>query len=559
MALRRGAALFESSRTDPRNFEKPDLVLVQMPGWGVKTPPLSLATLAAYVRAKGYKVLPLDLNVEFYHQRREGFRNVWNDNESDWFWRTESRVRDFISAHADLIDAHIEELLATGAKLFGFSCYSSCINLSLHFAKELKRRRPDIITVFGGPHVSRTLAGKDIASRPFVDVVAQGEGELILLEVVERVARGESLDGIPGTLRRGADHGDRELIRKLDDLPFADLDDYDFHRYQYPERLPAMASRGCPNRCNYCSEKVYWSTYRGFSPKRIADEIHHQLARHPQIVDVEFMDSLINGVMSRMLDMARQFIPKRFNWFSQAVIRKEMTYEVFKLLADSGCKCLAFGLETSSAALMLRSGKDLAKGVDVDQLVRDAHRAGLTCTYNFMFGLPGETAEDAAASLEFLQRHREDIHTVNPSAAFCGFSPGTPAHERPDDFGILKGPPGGDQYWVTKDGSNDLLVRLERFEAFCSEAVRLGVDTTYPHPKLLDRDRLIAEYMRHHKRWREAIPYYDRWLQANPGDSHALAGRRECVAEASLPAFMTRLLRRAMGAGRGVARRLRLN
>lgn len=552
-------ALFESTRTDPRNFERPDLVLVQMPGWGVKTPPLSLATLTAYVRSKGHKVLPLDLNLEFHLRRRDPFRDVWDDNVADWFWRTESRVQDFIAGHEDLIEAQLAALVGTGAKLFGFSCYSSCIHLSLHFAKRLKELRPDCVTVFGGPHVSRLLAGRDIAARSYVDLVAQGEGELILLDVVERVKAGRPIDGIPGTLRGTADHGDRELIRKLDELPFAALDDYDFTRYQFPERLPAMASRGCPNRCNYCSEKVYWSTYRGFSAARVADELEYQLARVPGIRHVEFMDSLINGVMNRLMDMAWTFIKRglRVRWSAQAVIRKEMTYPVFRVLADSGCFCLAFGLETSSVPLMVRSGKDLAKGVDVDQLVRDAHRAGMTCAYNFMFGLPGETAEDAAASLDFLRRNRETISTVNPSAAFCGFAPGTPAHERPDDFGIVKGPPGHDPYWYTKDRSNDLLVRLERFEAFCAEAVRLGVDSTYPHPKLLDRDRLIAEYLRHHRRWQEALPYYDRWLAANPADAHMAAARRECLERVGLSDAALSALKAGVRAGRAAARRLR--
>ncbi len=559
-------ALFSGTRTESANFDRPDLVLIQTPGWGIKTMPLSLATLTAYVRSKGHRVLPLDLNVEFYLKRRPPFMNVWDDNQAEWFWRTSSCIDDFIAGHKDLIDAHVERLLATGAKLFGFSCYSTCCHVSLHYARELKRRRPDVVTVFGGPHVSRALAGREVASKPGVDLVAQGEGELILLEVVERVKAGRDLSGIAGTLHRladgaVADNGDRPLIRDLDELPFAALEDYDPALYQRDKTLPVMASRGCPNKCNYCSEKVYWGTYRGFSPQRVADEIFYQLDRFPQLSEVDFMDSLINGVMPRLLAMARLFIahPRKFVWASQAVIRKEMTRDVFKTLYDSGCRCLAFGLETSSTELMLKSGKVLAKGVDVDRLVEDAHAAGLSCAYNFMFGLPGESADNAAASLQFLRKHKDRIGTVNPSAAFCGFSPGTPAFDNPEDFDVVPDRSGQEIYWETKDGTNNLLVRLERFEAFCALAVELNVTTTYPHARLLDRNRLIANYYRHHGRHAEAIPYYDLWLRDNPNDGVARRARVQCALESGGPLHRLsgRVLTGLAGLARDASRRLR--
>lgn len=563
---RRQDDLFSGTRTDPANFDRPDLVLIQTPGWGIKTMPLSLATLSSYIRFKGHRVLPLDLNIEFYLKRRPPFMDVWDDNQAEWFWRTGSCIEDFIAGHKDLIDGHIERLLGTGAKLFGFSCYSSCSHVSLHYARELKRRRPDVVTVFGGPHVSRTLAGRDVASQPGVDLVAQGEGELILLEIVERVKAGKDLSGIAGTLHQRAggavvDNGDRPLIRDLDELPFAALEDYDPALYERATTLPVMASRGCPNKCNYCSEKVYWGTYRGFSPRRVADEVAYQLERYPQLTELDFMDSLINGVMSRMLEMARLFIahPRKFVWTSQAVIRKEMTRDVFKTLYDSGCRCLAFGLETSSAELMLKSGKVLAKGVDVDRLVEDAHAAGLSCAYNFMFGLPGESADNAAASLRFLRKHRDRIGSVNPSAAFCGFSPGTPAYDDPDAFGVVPDRSGHEIYWETKDGTNNLLVRLERFEAFCALALELKVHTTYPHPRLLDRNRLIANYYRHHRRYAEAIPYYDLWLRENPNDNITRRARIQCAFEGGGPLMRLsgRVLTRLAGLARRASSRLR--
>ncbi len=530
-------AIFCGTQSAAENFDSPDLVLVQTPGWGLKTPPLSIASLAAYVRQSGYKVLPLDLNLEFYLLRREGYQDVWEDWKAEWYWSTPSCVDDFVAAHQEIITKHIDFLASCGAKIFGFSCYSSCINLSLIYARELKKRNPEFITVFGGPHVSRNLGGTWVASLPYVDLVAQGEGELTLLEIVERATQNKPLSGIIGTLHNDkgvvTDNGNRPLIRDLDVLPFAALGDFNFSLYREKGRLPMMASRGCPNNCNFCSEKVYWIGYRGFSAKRVADEVFFQLEGRPEIDVVEFMDSLINGVVPRMMDMAKYFIshPRKFRWIAQAVIRKEMTLDVFKTLEQSGCFCLAFGLETSSPELMLRTGKHLSKGVDIDQLVMDAHAAGMSCAYNFMFGLPGETAEDAAASLTFMRKHKDHVGAVNPSAGFCAFSPGTPAGDHPEKFGVVPDATDEGRYWETFDGKNDFLVRLERFEAFCALCLDLGVHTTYPHAQLLDRDRLIANYWFRKKDYSKALESFDRWLLANPKDPIAVTRRDTCAVQ----------------------------
>ena len=74
------------------------------------------------------------------------------------------------------------------------------------------------------------------------------------------------------------------------------------------------------------------------------------------------------------------------------------------------------------------------------------------------------------------------------------------------------------QYWETKDGTNNLLVRLRRFEDFCKLANDLNVPTTYPHRQLLDRDRLIGCYHYFFKKYSEALPYLERWIQNNPND-----------------------------------------
>jgi radical SAM superfamily enzyme YgiQ (UPF0313 family) len=526
-------APFRSCRSDPENFRQPQVVLLQVPGWGVATPPLSLALLSGFLRSHGYKVLPLDLNVEHYANRTPDYQQMWEIDIGQPFWNNFSLVDQYVQAHRAMIDQHVAAIVETGAPLVAFSLYNSCLRTSLHYARLIRERSPGTRIVFGGPHASRYMAARYILEHDFVDAAAQGEGELVLRDVVDRVAGGEPFDDLKGLIVRRdgrmADNGDRDLIGDLDSMPFGDFSDYDFSLYRDATTLPMMSSRGCPNQCIYCSEVVYWRNYRGYSPERVVDEIAAQLKHYPFLERVEFQDSLVNGQITRLSRFADLVVERelRFRWAGQAVIRKEMTLELFQKLKSSGCECLAFGLETSSPSLMLSVGKLLAKGTEMDALVENAHAAGVSCAYNFMFGMPGETEADAQASLEFLRKHRHHVGTVNPSAAFCGFTPGTPGYEEPGRFRIVPSET-TDQYWETEDGTNNLLVRLRRFEDFCRLAAELDVPTTYPHRQLLDRDRLIGGYHHHHRHWDQAIEHLDRWVRANPDDEEAAHKLEDC-------------------------------
>jgi hypothetical protein len=86
--FRQVSVLLPTSRTDPANFSRPDIVLLQAPGWGVNTPPLATAMLTSFARKKGFKVLPIDLNIEFYRSRPPKFDNIWELEQSLWFWET---------------------------------------------------------------------------------------------------------------------------------------------------------------------------------------------------------------------------------------------------------------------------------------------------------------------------------------------------------------------------------------------------------------------------------------------------------------------------------------
>src|SRR5690349_7541895 len=71
--------------------------------------------------------------------------------------------------------ALVEAILAREPWLVGFTCYLWNIDRSLWVASEIKRRRPGVRIIIGGPEV--TADNDWVLQHPAVDYAAIGEGE----------------------------------------------------------------------------------------------------------------------------------------------------------------------------------------------------------------------------------------------------------------------------------------------------------------------------------------------------------------------------------------------
>lgn len=520
------------NRAPLQNYINPVIVLAQAPSWSVVSPPLSLATLVGLARGHGFNAVALDLNLEWLKKAEERFKDCWTMEKGAWFWGSESHVNEFIAVHDKLIDDYIEFMVSLKPKMIGFSVYASSYQMTMECVKRVKKMAPDILVILGGPHVSFEMAGQAALVNCHPDFIVEGEGEQTLLEILRALESGGDLYEIPGIFyMKNNEHvktKEQPTIRKLDELPFVDFTDFNFFNYDTPNVLPIMSSRGCPNKCIYCTEMEYWRTFRVYSADRVYNEIAYHMRMHPQINFVEFQDSLINGNIAQLKKLANLIIDNKLNieWKAQAVIRREMDYELFALLKKSGCKNLGFGMETASNEVMIKSGKALARMTDLSQLVKDAHRAGLFCSYNVMFGLPAETEDSHIETLNFLKENREWISSVNPSQGLCSFAPSTRGHKDAEKYGMIAGPTGQD-YWKSVDGTNTILTRIRRFEEFNKLVRELEIHSTNSGT-LAHKQKLTSDFYFLEKDYENALKHYKLWLAEVGHDEDAVEKIRIC-------------------------------
>jgi hypothetical protein len=179
----------------------------------------------------------------------------------------------------DTVDKVADRL--QGNSVVAFSTYVWNKNYNYALALELKRRNPNIITVFGGPEIPITQA--DIFKRyEFMDYVVCGEGEHIFCNLLVALAHGQDTETVAGLLIN--DHGRvvkteaAERISNLDELPSPYLlglfDDIMAENPDVEWNATIETNRGCPYACTFCDwGSLTYSKVKKFNLERVFAEI----------------------------------------------------------------------------------------------------------------------------------------------------------------------------------------------------------------------------------------------------------------------------------------------
>ncbi|MCU0612718.1 MAG: B12-binding domain-containing radical SAM protein [Candidatus Eisenbacteria bacterium] len=359
---------------------------------GVKQamPPMGAASLAAIIRDR-CEVAILDAVAEgFDHERpsTHGFF-VYGLPMEDIYRRIRSFAPDLV----------------------GMTClYSSVFPVVAEICGVSKRAAPDALTIAGGTHPS-FLPEQCLAEVPELDMIALGEGEPVILDLLDALNNGRdpsSVDGLAYRTETGIRVNPKtKFVDDLDTLPLPARDLLPMERYQeigVPHLLvtsrrrfaTVITSRGCPARCTFCSSWRFWgSRYRARSAEHVLAELEHLVAAYG-IREVQFEDdnitlnprrfrALLDGMIQRRLDLSWSTPNGIALWAMDrdTILRMKAAgcYEV-TLAFESGCQDV---LDT-----IVQKPLNLAKAAP---LVRDIQTAGIRTSSFFIVGFPGETLD----------------------------------------------------------------------------------------------------------------------------------------------------------------------
>ncbi len=298
----------------------------------------------------------------------------------------------------------------------------------LKYCKDVNK---DVITIFGGPHVTFS-AVETLTEAPWIDIVVRGEGEQTMLDIVSGKKLAD-IDGIAYRDKKGDIKltAERRLIENLDELPLPARHLFPLSRYHVLDTsCTVITSRGCPFSCIFCvGSKMGGRRMRYRNPQLVLDEIEQGLALGFKEVDVE--DDLLTVNHKHLFAFCDGIIERglKFKW--KALSRVDtVNMEVLTKMKQAGCVGLLYGVESGNQEILNRINKKITLE-KVKEAARMANAVGIDVQATFVLGLPGESKETLAQTLEFAQG-LDVFYGIHVLAPF----PGSEIRERAEEFGI---------------------------------------------------------------------------------------------------------------------------
>lgn len=361
--------------------------------------PLGVAYLAAAVREE-CEVGALDAAVEGYEHEERGEQGYLRYGLS--FREIEKRIAEY---HPDLV---------------GVSCiYSSQFPNVLEVCRAAKRVSSEIVTIIGGTHP--TFLTRQSLRYPEVDLVARGEGEWTLRELVRQSQKGRGPEGIAGLAYRRNGEVVMEADRPpapVDELPFPARELFPVTKYSelgmpmgsvYKQKpyMNLITSRGCPYRCTFCSSTGFWGNrYRPRSVENVLAEMEH-LVRDFGIREFKFFDDNLTADQERAKAIFRGMVERnlRVSWNTPNGIHAvHLDDELLDLMKASGCYELTLAVESGDAEVLRKIIRKPTKLSEVESAARRIRERGIGSHGFFIIGFPGETREQIQRTLEFSRK-----------------------------------------------------------------------------------------------------------------------------------------------------------
>lgn len=360
------------------------------------------------------------------------------------------RIRDFdVPA---LLDSLVDSYPWHEVRVVGFSCTFQQNTASFALARRLKRRYPDLVTVFGGASFDGEMGLELARSVESIDFAVSGEADTAFPGLLRALATGADPANVPGVYCRAGGQPGAAAPEPpdggLDHLPVPDYGEY-FERAERLNLLPRGArhqvwlpfesARGCwwgtKHHCTFCGLNGTTMRFRAKSPQRVLDELA-ELARRYRVFRFEAVDNILEPRYLKELFPAIADSASGYQIFYEA--KANLTRAQLRSLARGGVTHLQPGLESLSSHVLRLMDKGVRAAQNIN-LLRWASYYGIDVAWSVLWGFPGETAEDYARQAAAVPHL---VHLQPPEGSGrIRLERFSPLHAEPERFGILRREP----------------------------------------------------------------------------------------------------------------------
>lgn len=250
------------------------------------------------------------------------------------------------------------------------------------------------------------------------EYVLIGEAEYPLSELCSAMLCGGTETAVPGVAYRRGTFVTRSAkatvlsYKQALPSPARDLIDVQLYRDAWIRKhgyfsLNAIASRGCPFRCNWCAKPIFGDRFRVSPASEIASEMH-ALKDTYGAEHIWFADDIFGLDRHWVQNFANEVARRRAQVPFKIQARADLlTRETVAALARAGCHEIWMGVESGSQKIL----DAMEKGLKVQDVVaaRDHLKAAaIRACYFLQFGYLGETWEDIRHTISFVRQTRPD-------------------------------------------------------------------------------------------------------------------------------------------------------
>lgn len=326
-------------------------------------------------------------------------------------------------AHAaPFVELATSEILDREPVIVGFTSTFMQNVPSLAVAMRIKECAPGVKILFGGGNCDGPMGVALHRNFPFIDYVVRGEGERPFLALLSALAEQGNFSAVPGLSWHGTDGAQhcnpQAPPSSADALPTPDFDDWFEHLggsvvQEYIEpKLVLETSRGCwwgeKHHCTFCGLNGTLMKFRAKSPERVMSEIKSLVSRH-QVLDLIMVDNIIdNSYFKNVLPLIGDL-----GWDLRVhyEVKSNLKPTDIAMLRHAGVAHVQPGIESLVTPVL----KLMDKGVTAIQNIRtlrDCESAGLTVSWNWLYGFPGERVADYSP----VQRQLRALAHLQPPA-----------------------------------------------------------------------------------------------------------------------------------------------
>lgn len=323
-----------------------------------------------------------------------------------------------------------------------FSSYVWNHDVNLLAAREIKKRRPNSLIIFGGPEVPKYVGDTEnfLTENNFIDIAVLGEGEITCAEILEALAGqpANDLSSLEATAGMVFSHAgsqkrtpDRARVKDITLLPSPYLTgEFGDWFYDFSNTI-LETNRGCPYGCTYCDwGSATLQKVTKFIPERVIAEIEFLASRRSQVI---FIADANFGMLEQDIEISKALVaiskrtgyPKKLNTnFAKNGGRRLMA--VIKILHEGGLLPTGIiALQTTDEEVLKVIRRDNIKTTTYETMMEYFNAEKIPIATDLMIGLPGQTVESMARDLQYCFDWK-----VSANGNFTSMMPNAPMAEK---------------------------------------------------------------------------------------------------------------------------------